>query len=196
MPERTYTKPIDITVWVEQNAWNYIPVLTYQAYMHAPLRIDWKKDFGKWYDGYVDGYRVDITPSFTLSDFRGYLVSQQPDNPTAPEQKSKTYSLWKYYEISDLKVDANNITYAFKWNGHDLYVDNNMTGPGMTAQQIRDYTNGAFNFSWSWAGNYLTFYTHQGQPLKEPVKVFIPVSVSYGFGTLSAMLEGMVYPRE
>ena len=196
VPERTYTKPIDITVWVEQNAWNYIPVLTYQAYMHAPLRIDWKKDFGKWYDGYVDGYRVDITPSFTLSDFRGYLVSQQPDNPTAPEQKSKTYSLWKYYEISDLKVDANNITYAFKWNGHDLYVDNNMTGPGMTAQQIRDYTNGAFNFSWSWAGNYLTFYTHQGQPLKEPVKVFIPVSVSYGFGTLSAMLEGMVYPRE
>ena len=203
VPERTHDKPIDLTVWVCMNAWNYVPVLKYQAFMVAPIRIDWKNDLGPWYEGYVNGYSVDLTPQFTCTDFRGYLVANDmsDDSSNPNEQKRYTKSLWDYYEIQTVVPDTANIKYAFKEDRtgtHNVVIDESASPNWMSAQKLRQLTNGNIDYSMVWGtGRFeLKFYNNGGSNVEKPVRVKIPVKVTYGFGTLQTDLIGWIYPRQ
>ena len=170
--------------------------------MVAPVRIDWKTNLGIWYEGYVGGYPVDLTPQLTCTDFRGYKVSPEADNPGASkEQERYTRSLYDYYEIGDVQVDTANIRYAFKEDkvsNHNVIIDDSASPNWMSGSRLYDLTNGNIDYSMQWrAGTMvLVFFNNGGSNVEKPVRVKVPVSMKYGFGTISADLIGWIYPRQ
>ena len=200
VPERTHTRPIDLTAWVKLNSWNYVPVLNYQVFMVAPLRINMTDNLGIWYEGYVNGYKVDIKPGLSMTDFRGYLVADTPDNPQASdEQKRWSKSLWDYYEVKWLGPDLEGIRFAFKMQDGNLVVDESDNPNWMSKRDIYNNTKGNIAYSFGNAGEgdwMLTFYNNGGSNIEKPVRVKIPIAVEYGFGELKKDVYGWIYPRQ
>ena len=194
-PDRTHTKPIDMTVWATLNPYNYIPVLNYQIYLVEPLRIN-QTTLGNFQDGVVSGDILNLISAFNLTDFRGYLVSQEPNGTYSAEQKKWTQSLWNYYEIGTYEVDENEIRYTFYKNNGDLSIDNTLPyANSMTSSEIENYTNGNIVLSMKKVGDDLVFKNNGGSNIEAKVKAYIPVKVTYGFGTLKAVLEAWIYPH-
>ena len=142
-----------------------------------------------------------MTPDLTCTDFRGYSVSKEPDNGSKPEQQRYTRSLWDYYEISDLQVDTTKIVYAFKEDKvgtHNVIIDDSANPSWMSGSKLRDLTNGNIDYSMQWASGsmMLTFFNNGGSNIEKPVRVKIPVKVTYGFGVLQTDLIGWIYPRQ
>ena len=207
-PERTHTKPVDITIWGALNAWNYIPLLSYKTYLVAPLRINWKTN-GFWQDGEITGSPYKWSEMLTLTDFRGYLVQKVPDGTfsdgnthATDDQWRWTMTLWNYYEVQDPEFELKNARFAFKKDvDGNLVVDNNINlagGGGMTASEIKSWTQGKIDISFqrnNSSDEYIYFFNNGGSNIEEKVKVLIPVSLRYGFGILTDGIEGYVYPH-
>ncbi len=199
-PARNHDKPIYINIWGALNAWNYIPVKTYQAYMIAPLRFNKNQDLAVWHDGQVDGSPNGWRKFFTLTDFRGYLVGQI--NGTT-EQTKWARDLWDYYEIQGVNIDLDNVKFSFKYDASTakVYVDNTMDPKdGMTRDELYRLTNGNVNISFEEdqtpGSDLIYFWNNGGSRIMENVRVWMPVSVKYCFGTLNSGLYGWVYPHE
>ena len=195
-PERTHTKPINMTVWATLNNYNYIPVHNYKIYLVEPLRINTKDMLGEFKEGVVSGSVVDFSQTFTFDDFRGYLVANTPASPTAPEQKRYTQELYKYYEIEDVDIDPNAIRYTFKVMGGSVVVDNTLNyNNSMTKDDLYRLTNGNVDFTMTVLPNYkLMFKNNGGSNVEQEVYVWIPVTVKYGFGTLTANMKAVIKP--
>ena len=195
-PGRTHTKAINMTVWATLNGWNYIPVLNYKIYLVAPIRINSASSLGKFQDGVASGDVLDWTKSFTLTDFRGYLVANTADGTFAGEQKKYTESLWKYYEIKEVKVDEDAIRYTFEKNNGSVKPNLSLSyANSLTAQQIKDETNGNITLSMKQVGTNLVFKNNGGSNIEENVKAYIPVTVTYGFGKLTALVTVDIVPH-
>ena len=195
-PGRTHTKAINMTVWATLNGWNYIPVLNYKIYLVAPIRINSANSLGKFQDGVASGDVLDWTKSFTLTDFRGYLVANTADGTFQGEQKKYTESLWKYYEIKEVKVDEDNIRYTFEKKNGSVKPNTSLSyASSLTAKQIKDETNGNITLSMSQVGANLIFKNNGGSNIEENVKAYIPVTVTYGFGKLTAYVTVDIVPH-
>ena len=195
-PGRTHTKAINMTVWATLNGWNYIPVLNYKIYLVAPIRINSANSLGKFQDGVASGDVLDWTKSFTLTDFRGYLVADTEDGTFQGEQKKYTKSLWKYYEINEVTVDEDNIRYTFEKKNGSVKPNTSLSyANSLTAQQIKDETNGNITLSMKRVGNNLIFKNNGGSNIEENVKAYIPVTVTYGFGKLTAYVTVDIVPH-
>ena len=206
-PERTHTRPIDITIWGALNAWNYIPLLSYKTYLVAPLRINWKTN-GFWQDGEISGSPYKWSEMLTLTDFRGYLVQKVADGTftdgnthATDDQWRWTMTLWNYYEVNDPEFALSQARFAFKKDGNgNLVVDNtiDLGTAGMTSAEIKSWTNGKIDISFqrnNQTDEYIYFFNNGGSNIEEKVKVRIPVSLRYGFGILTDGIEGYVYPH-
>lgn len=195
-PERTHTKPINMTVWATLNEYNRIPVLNYKMYLVAPLRINTAESLGKFQDGVASGDVLNWKESFTLTDFRGYLVADVADNTYTEEQKKYTKSLWTYYEIGDVTINEAQIKYTFsKVNGSLVPNTALAYSQSMTAREISDETNGNIALSMTTVGNNLVFKNNGGSNIEANVKAYIPVQVKYGFGTLTAIVTVDIVPH-
>lgn len=197
-PERTHTKPINMTVWATLNNWNYIPVLKYKIYLVEPLRINGGEIDDKLQDGVVSGDILDCTGLWTLTDFRGYLVSEEADNTYPEEQRKYTKSLWDYYEVQGFEVDEANIKYTFKRANGSVKPDKSLSySNSMTAQQISDETNGNIVLSMTYdpvTGN-LIFKNNGGSNIEADIWAYIPVKVKYGFGELTQTFKVLIVPH-
>lgn len=195
-PERTHNKKVNMTVWATLNDWNYIPVLSYDICLIAPLRINAKESIGNLQDGVVSGDVLDMSKAFTLDDFRGYLVANTPDNTFSGEQNKYTASLWKYYEVQAPVYNTNAVRYTFKNVNGDAKIDNSLSyANSMTAAALRQLTNGNIDLSMNVVGSDLIFKNNGGSNIEGDCYAYIPVSVKYGFGTLTATLKVHIYPH-
>lgn len=195
-PKRTHTKPLDINIWGALNAWNYIPVKSYKAYMIAPLRFNYKTN-AIWHDGQVNGSPVNWRENFTLTDFRGYLVADVADNTYSGEQQKWTRSLWNFYEVQPYVLEDQALfAFELKTTPTRDVVINNDGNHWMTRDQLYKETNGNIDISFERQGDLIYFWNNSGSRIEADVRVRIPVSVRYGLGKLDSYLEGWVYPHE
>jgi len=200
-PLRTHTKPVGINVWGALNPWNYIPVWSYKAYLVAPLRVNMHIETeANWQDGEVSGCPRQWRSFFTLTDFRGYLVKNVPDGSVSStdEQLMWTQSLWDYYQVQDPVFACDDAKFSFKEDANgNIVIDNNIDPAvgGMTSGQLRLKTNGNIAISFKQVGNYIYFYNNGGSNVEARVRVAIPVTVSYGWGSISTWVYGWVYPH-
>lgn len=201
-PLRTHTKPLDFNIWCAMNPWNYIPVLSYKAYMVAPLRVNWKTSDGIWQDGEVAGSPVPWRGLLTLTDFRGYLVQDVPNGTVSStdEQLMWTEDLWRYYECQRPSFNCAGAKFSFKkTTAGNVEVDNTIDPRnGMTSSDLKNWTNGNIVISFSdnnGTSDYIYFYNNGGSNIEEKVRVWIPVEINYGWGTISSGMYGWVYPH-
>ena len=199
-PARTHTKPLVFNIWGTLNAWNYIPVKTYKAYMIAPLRFNYKTT-ATWYDGQVNGSPVNWRENFTLTDFRGYLVKDgayvsSDGTNYSQEQRSWTTQLWKFYEVRPYVLDTE-ARFAFEIQGNgNVIVNNNLPrSQWITSAELYRRTNGNVDISFEVQGNLIYFWNNTGSRIEKEVKCWIPVRVDYGLGRLESGMEGLVKPH-
>lgn len=195
-PEYTDSKKVSMTVWGRLNGYNHIPVLTYNMALVAPLRINSQEIIGTVQDGVASGDQVKWTDKFTLTDFRGYLVASVADGTYSGEQNKYTKTLWNYYEIESVTFDASAVKYTFKNENSSVKVDNNLTyAESMTAATLRNLTNGNIDLSLTQNGDYLVFKNNGGSNIEAECYAYVPVTVKYGFGELTATLKVKVVPH-
>ena len=196
-PQRTHDKKIHMGIWATLNDWNVIPVKDYDICLVAPLRIDAQLD-GAFEEGYVSGTAVSCADAFALTDFRGYTVAQV--NGTTEWTKYAT-ALWNYYEVGNPQWDLNNVKYGMQKVGQDVKANPTATyTTAMTAAQISAATNGNIVLSVEmWLGTdgveYLVFRNNGGSNVEEEVNIFIPVTVTYGFGSVTEYCKATLYPK-
>lgn len=187
-----------MTVWATLNNWNYIPVLKYKIYLVEPLRINGGEIDDKLQDGVVSGDILDCTGLWTLTDFRGYLVSEEPSNTYPEEQRKYTKSLWDYYEVQGFEVDEANIKYTFKRANGSVKPDKSLSySQSMTAQQISNETNGNIVLSMTYdrVTRNLIFKNNGGSNIEADIWAYIPVKVKYGFGELTQTFKVLIVPH-
>ena len=164
-------------------------------YLIEPLRINGKTE-GLFEEGYVSGTCIACADIFTMRDFRGYEVANAEPKANASEREKWQLELYKYYEVGtpDWKLDE--VKYGMEYKGGDIHSSDTEK---LTAKQIEAYTNGNIVLSItkkSYLGiDYLVFKNNGGSNVEEIVKVYIPVSVDYGFGNVTTTQEFMIYPK-
>ena len=187
-PARTHTKPIDIVIWGALNAWNYIPVKIYKAYLIAPLRYNVKSAI--WFDGQVNGSPVAWQPLISLTDFRGYDVATVASGTT--EQKQWAPQLWEYYEVQDPIFRPDEARFAFKVVNGNLVIDNTLNlkgGAGMTRDELYQKTNGNVDISFTSDKTKIYFWNNGGSRIEAEVKVWLPVIIDYGLGRFDGRID-------
>lgn len=107
-----------------------------------------------------------------MTDFRGYLVANTADGTFQGEQKKYTESLWKYYEIKEVKVDEDNIRYTFEKKNGSVKPNTSLSyANSLTAKQIKDETNGNITLSMSQVGANLIFKNNDGSNIEEMLRL-------------------------
>lgn len=212
-PQRTHTKPVHVGIWGTINNWNIIPVYDYDIYLVEPLRINVDMK-GAFEEGHISGTAVKCEEAFAMSDFRGYLVGSTAHVATAKDPLTEynryKVQLYKYYEVGTPQWDTKNVRYAMKVDGSNV-VRNDAADPStlwnganngaMSSSQISTRTNGNIVLSIEKktstvdGKDYLVFKNNGGSNVEEPIYCYVPVSVTYGFGKVSAMAKIRIYPK-
>ena len=157
---------------------------------------DFKKELDNSMREISVGDILDCTGLWTLTDFRGYLVSEEADNTYPEEQRKYTKSLWDYYEVQGFEVDEANIKYTFKRANGSVKPDKSLSySQSMTAQQISDETNGNIVLSMTYTAPNLVFKNNGGSNIEADVWAYIPVKVKYGFGELTQTFKVLIVPH-
>ena len=195
-PDRSHTKGIQMGIWGTLNDWNIIPVKDYKFYLVEPLAINAELG-GAFEEGYVSGTAVSCDDAFEMTDFRGYEVKNVAASATAGEFVKYRQALWKYYEVEDPVWNLADVKYGLKVVNGQVKSDNTNK---MTAQQISLLTNGNIRLSIekkTYNGvDYLVFKNNGGSNVEEEVWVYIPVTASYGFGSVSKEAKVRLYPKD
>lgn len=193
-PKRTHNKKIQMSVWATINPYNYILVKNYSICLVAPLRIESDLE-GYFEEGLVSGSSIDCSKAFKMTDFRGYEVAEVTTNNTI-EHKKWAKELFKYYEVGETKWDLDNVRYGMKVVNGTIVIDNNLTAAqSMTAAQIKAATNGNIVLSITQSGKTLVFKNNGGSNVETKCNVFIPATVTYGFGKITTNVKVPLYPK-
>lgn len=193
-PKRTHDKKIQMSVWATINPYNYILVKNYSICLVAPLRIESDLE-GYFEEGLVSGSSIDCSKAFKMTDFRGYEVAETTTNTTL-EHKKWAKELFKYYEVGETKWDLDNVRYGMKVVNGTIVIDNSLTAAqSMTAAQIKKATNGNIVLSITQNGNTLVFKNNGGSNVETKCNVFIPATVTYGFGKITTNVKVPLYPK-
>lgn len=196
-PKRTHDKKVHLGVWGTLNDWNIVHVKDYDICLVAPIRIDAQLE-GAFEDGWVSGTAISCDDAFTMTDFRGYEVAKAAPTGANPSEWVKyRHHLYKYYEVGEPDWRLNEVKYGFRYVGGSVKADDTLDYNGaMTSAQINNYTNGNISLSIEMdADNHLVFKNNGGSNVEEEVNVFIPVSVTYGFGKLTKYVVVRLYPK-
>jgi hypothetical protein len=209
-PVRSHDRKIGIGVFYAYNDWNAESIKNYNICLVAPLCIS--DNFrGYFEEGLVSGSFVNCRDAFTMIDFRGYEVKNVAPPATAGEFVKYRQDLYNYYEVTAPVYDLDNVRYGFKKVGNNIVADDNITVKqnvngtwtgGMKASDIQAATNGNVVLSIDQVdplGNpstdYLRFKNNGGSNVEEEVNVFVPCTITYGFGQITKYVKIRLYPR-
>jgi hypothetical protein len=198
-PLRTHdkSKAIHMGIWATLNDWNVSCIKDYDFYLIEPLRINTNLN-GCFEEGYISGTCIKNADAFNMRDFRGYEVAK--DAATGAKAKIEQYKyqaqLYRYYEVGTPKWDLDKVKYGMEVKGGSVVASETKT---MTAAEIKKHTNGNVILSITqetYLGeDYLVFKNNGGSNVEEEVWVYLPVSVDYGFGTITSEVKVKLYPK-
>jgi len=189
-------KSAHIGVWATINGYNVIPVYDYNIKFVKPLTLKEAKFTDHFTDGVVSGSRVDWTTSFTLRDCFGYLVAAVTPAGATAESEKYAADLYKYYEVNAPVFDTKNIKFGMKKDANgNIVVDKDATSAtAMTAEELEKLTTGGSIPSLTQKNNELVFTSNMGSQVSEEFKIWVKVTVNYGWGSESTWVEIPVKP--
>lgn len=164
---------VTLNVWADLNGTgdNILNVHSFQIYIVPPLTID-VTVAGSFTDGIYEGSKVSAN-ALTMTDFRGQKVANTEDQPKA---------LYDYYEVNDPAWDLTAAKINIVEQDGSLVVD-----PNATYENALPLSQ--FSMSLVKESDNLVFYNQSGSLIEQEAKIFVPVTVTYGWGEETKIVE-------
>lgn len=185
-------KEATLDVWAQINAKNNYKVATFNVYFVAPLKINSELKDAYFVDQVISGSTIDCSKAFTMTDFKDYIVAKVTTGTT--EKEKYAAELYKYYVVKDPVWNlANAMTNLKKDSEGNYVVDETITAETATVKAedrfgVDCITANADNSS-------LTFKNVKGVKVEKTIKLFIPVTVSHKWGTLTETVTVDLLPE-
>lgn len=186
-----------VGIWATLNPFNYWPVTFYNLNFVKPLSLDDVKVTDHFIDGVVSGSIINMSKAFKMTDCFGYAVAETTTGSTEKERYAA--DLYKYYEVQQPVYDLDNIKFGMKVQGGSVVVDPSATlATAMTKAQLLQYTNGSVipSITFDSSRNQLVYKSNQGSMVTEAYSIWVPVSVTYGWGVEKDYVEIKVDPMK
>ncbi len=175
-------KEATLDVWAQINAKNNYKVATFNVYFVAPLKINSELKDAYFVDQVISGSTIDCSKAFTMTDFKDYIVAKVTTGTTEKEKYAD--KLYKYYVVKDPVWNlANAMTNLKKDSEGNYVVDETITAE--TAKIKAEDRFGVGCITANADNSSLTFKNVKGVKVEKTIKLFIPVTVSHKWGTLT-----------
>ena len=137
------------------------------------------------------GSEVDCSKAFTMTDFNDYIVAEK--NPGTGEKEQYAEELYTYYAVNAPAWDlANAKTNLRKDASGNYVVDETISAQTATIKAEDRFGVGCITEE----GSKLVFKNVNGVKIEKTVTLFIPVTVSHKWGTMTANVTIKLYPEE
>lgn len=185
-------KTAHIGVWATVNDYNLIPVTDYKVRFIEPLNIKTASIEDEFIDGVISGSRIDWTKTFKMYDCFGYTVAKVTPDLTdltgeVLEKTQYAAELYTYYGVTDPAWDTENIKFGMKKDSNgNIVVDDTKR---MTKSDLAAITTGGAIPSLTVSGDELVFHSNLGSQVQGSFYIWIPVTVTYEWGTVTTEIK-------
>lgn len=182
-----------LKVWAAINPYNHIERATFNVYFVEPLKINSTLKNAYFVDQIISGSKVDCSKAFTMTDFKDYIVAQ---TTTGTSEKEKyAAELYTYYGVTAVAWELDKAKVNMKKDASGNYVvDDSITADKATIAAADRF--GKDCITEEDAGATLVFKNVRGVKVEKTVKIFIPVSVSHKWGTMTETVTIELHPEE
>lgn len=185
-------KEATLDVWAQINAKNNYKVATFNVYFVAPLKINSELKDAYFVDQVISGSTIDCSKAFTMTDFKDYIVAKVTTGTT--EKEKYAAELYKYYVVKDPVWNlANAMTNLKKDSEGNYVVDETITAETATVKAEDRFGVGCITANAD--NSSLTFKNVKGVKVEKTIKLFIPVTVSHKWGTLTETVTVDLLPE-
>lgn len=182
-----------LTVWSAVNPYNLYQVTKFDVHFVEPLKINNTLENAYFVDQVVSGSAIDCSKAFTMTDFKDYIVAKVTTGTT--EKEKYAAELYKYYDVTDVKWNLAAAKVNLKKDGSGNYVvDDSMTAENATTLAADRFGENCIRVEDG--GATLRFFNISGVKVEKTVKIFIPVTVSHKWGTVSETVTVELRPEE
>lgn len=182
-----------LDVWAQLNKVNNYKVASFNVYFVAPLKINSELKDAYFVDQVISGSTIDCSKAFTMTDFKDYIVAKVTTN-TTDEKEKYAEELYKYYVVKDPVWNlADAMTNLKKDSEGNYVVDETITAETATVKAEDRFGVGCITEDAS--ASTLTFKNVNGVKVEKTVKLFIPVTVSHKWGTLTETVTVDLLPE-
>lgn len=183
-----------LDVWATINDKNTYKVTSFNVYFVEPLKINSELKGANFVDQVISGSTIDCSKAFTMTDFKDYIVAKVTTN-TTDEKTKYAEELYKYYVVKDPVWNlADAMTNLKKDSDGNYVVDETiMTIDDATVKAEDRFGVGCITEDAS--ASTLTFKNVKGVKVEKTVKLFIPVTVSHKWGTLTETVTVNLLPE-
>lgn len=189
------TNDAALKVWASVNPYNIYQVTEFDVHFVEPLKINRQLKDAYFVDQVVSGSLIDCSKAFTMTDFKDYIVAEVTTNTTDEKQKHAA-DLYKYYGVTDVKWDLTAAKVNLKKDASGNYVvDDSMTAENATTLAADRFGDNCIRPDEENDAK-LRFFNISGVKVEKTVKLFIPVTVSHKWGTVSETVTVELRPEE
>lgn len=186
-------KEATLDVWAQINAKNNYKVASFNVYFVAPLKINSELKDAYFVDQVISGSTIDCSKAFTMTDFKDYIVAKVTTN-TTDEKTKYAADLYEYYVVKDPVWNLADAKTNLKKDSDGNYVvDETITAETATVKAEDRFGVGCITEDAS--ASTLTFWNVRGVKVEKTVKLFIPVTVSHKWGTLTETVTVDLLPE-
>lgn len=182
-----------LDVWATINDKNTYKVTTFNVYFVEPLNINSELKDAYFVDQVISGSTIDCSKAFTMTDFKDYIVAKVTTGTT--EKEKYAADLYNYYVVKDPVWNlADAMTNLKKDSDGNYVVDETIkTIDDATVKAEDRFGVGCITEDAS--ASTLTFKNVNGVKVEKTVKLFIPVTVSHKWGTLTETVTVNLLPE-
>lgn len=185
-------KEATLDVWAQINAKNNYKVASFNVYFVAPLNINSELKDAYFVDQVISGSTIDCSKAFTMTDFKDYIVAKVTTGTT--EKEKYAAELYNYYVVKDPVWNLADAKTNLKKDSDGNYVvDETITAETATVKAEDRFGVGCITEDT--AAGTLTFKNVKGVKVEKTVKLFIPVTVSHKWGTLTETVTVDLLPE-
>lgn len=186
-------KEATLDVWAQINAKNNYKVASFNVYFVAPLKINSELKDAYFVDQVISGSTIDCSKAFTMTDFKDYIVAKVTTN-TTDEKTKYAEELYKYYVVKDPVWNlAGAMTNLKKDSEGNYVVDETITAETATVKAEDRFGVGCISANAD--NSTLTFKNVKGVKVEKTIKLYIPVTVSHKWGTLTETVTVDLLPE-
>lgn len=182
-----------LKVWSAVNPYNLYQVTEFDVHFVEPLKINNTLENACFVDQIVSGSPIDCSKAFTMTDFKDYIVAKVTTG-TAEKEKYAA-ELYEYYDVTDVKWDLAAAKVNLKKDASGNYVvDDSIKAEDATTLAADRFGKDCIRVEDN--GATLRFFNVSGVKVEKTVKIFIPVTVSHKWGTVSETVTVELKPEE
>ena len=180
-----------LKVWAAINPYNHIELTDFNVYFVEPLKINTELTNAYFVDQIISGSEVDCSKAFTMTDFKDYIVAEVTTG--TGEKEKYAAELYAYYAVNAPAWDLANAKTNLKKDANGNYV----VDEAITAETAKIKAADRFGVNCiTKNGSKLVFKNINGVKVEKTVKLFIPVTVSHKWGTMTANVTIERHPEE